>query len=157
MRREHLIGLVALAVAAVVWGVVALSTQPSGGKSSPSARPSTSVTSGTVRSSASAPTGIPDCPLSSLPKQVKDAVALVRADGPYLRPRNDGGTFGNNERLLPSRPNGYYKEYTVSDPTSSFPGPRRLVTGGQVGGGSEPTEWFYTADHYVRFCRVQGT
>ncbi|HBX82570.1 MAG: ribonuclease domain-containing protein [Propionibacteriaceae bacterium] len=146
-RRMSVLG--AVVVLGVVWLLLSFLNRSL-------VQPATSNSSSPSGTSSSSAT-IPNCQLSELPKQVAEAVKTVRTNGPYLRPRNDGGIFGNNEHLLPSRPNGYYKEYTVSDPTSSFPGPRRLVTGGQVGGGSEPTEWFYTADHYVHFCRVQGT
>lgn len=90
------------------------------------------------------------CP--DLDKNVDAAVAAIRANGPYLRPRNDGGTFGNREGLLPPKPSGYYREYTVAAPSGQFPGPRRLITGGQARLGDEPKAWFYTADHYASFC-----
>ena len=89
-----------------------------------------------------------------LPAEVAEAVAAVRAGGPFLRPRNDGGTFGNRERLLPQKPGSYYREYTVAAPRERFPGPRRLVTGGQSRIGAEPVIWFYTADHYDSFCEL---
>jgi len=96
--------------------------------------------------------GLPLC--SGVPVEVREAVILVRANGPYLRPRDDGDTFGNRERLLPAKPNGYYREYTVEAPDERFPGPRRLVTGGQARLGAEPETWFYTADHYESFCEL---
>ncbi|MFT4217932.1 MAG: ribonuclease domain-containing protein [Micropruina sp.] len=92
---------------------------------------------------------------SRLPAEVSDAVAAVRNDGPYLRPRDDGGTFGNREGLLPAKPRGYYREYTVLAPGQKFPGPRRLVTGGQPRLGTEPVDWFYTSDHYESFCQLR--
>lgn len=111
---------------------------------------STSASSGPRPSSAS---GLPLC--AGVPKEVDAAVAAVRADGPYLRPRDDGGTFGNRERLLPAKPRGYYREYTVRAPGQRFPGPRRLITGGQARLGAEPATWFYTADHYESFCELR--
>lgn len=89
---------------------------------------------------------------ADLDKRVDAAVAAVRANGPYLRPREDGGTFRNREGLLPPRPYGYYREYTVRAPGERFPGPRRLITGGQARLGAEPAEWYYTANHYESFC-----
>lgn len=99
-----------------------------------------------------ASSGLPLC--TDVPPQVDAAVEAVRNDGPYLRPRADGGIFGNRERLLPARPDGYYREYTVRAPAEDFPGPRRLVTGGQARRGAEPEVWFYTADHYESFCEL---
>jgi len=96
--------------------------------------------------------GLPLCTV--LPVEVTEAVTVVRANGPYLRPRDDGDTFGNRERLLPAKPNGYYREYTVEAPDEQFPGPRRLVTGGQAKLGAEPEIWYYTADHYESFCEL---
>lgn len=98
-------------------------------------------------------TGLPIC--HNLPGEVEDTITAVRNNGPYLRPKVDGGTFGNRERLLPSARNGYYREYTVAAPRQNFPGPRRLVTGGQARLGAEPEVWFYTADHYESFCEMR--
>ena len=97
--------------------------------------------------------GVPSC--GRVPKEVDAAVAAVRSNGPYLRPQDDGGRFGNRERLLPAKPSGYYREYTVRAPGERFPGPRRLITGGQARLGAEPSEWFYTADHYESFCQLR--
>jgi ribonuclease T1 len=92
--------------------------------------------------------------MASLPREVARAVSAVRDNGPYLRSRADGAVFGNRERLLPPRPSGWYREYTVEAPGQRFPGPRRLVTGGQKRPGDEPAVWFYTADHYESFCEL---
>jgi len=62
--------------------------------------------------------------------------------------RNDGGTFGNREGLLPSREGGYYREYVVRTPGISHAGPQRLVVG-------EGGEVFHTADHYLTFTRIR--
>lgn len=125
----------------------------------PAVLPSAGNTTATrISSPASSPTpsarsGLPLC--AGLPAEVTDAVAAVRNDGPYLRPRDDGGIFGNRERLLPAKPRGYYREYTVRTPGERFPGPRRLITGGQARLGTEPAEWYYTANHYESFCRLR--
>lgn len=104
------------------------------------------------RTSSPASSGLPAC--QDVPKEVTVTVAAVRQDGPYLRPDDDGGTFANRERLLPAEPRGYYREYTVRAPGVRFPGPRRLITGGQARAGAEPQAWFYTADHYASFCEL---
>lgn len=122
-------------------------TKPAGVSRTPSPTASRTPSRATAGTS-----GLPVC--TSVPRQVNDTVAAVRANGPYLRPRDDGGTFGNRERLLPAKPNGYYREYTVKTPGEGFPGPRRLITGGQASPGAEPTIWFYTADHYESFCEL---
>lgn len=108
----------------------------------------------TASASTTTTSGLPPC--TGSPPEVADAVAAVRANGPYLRPRDDGGVFGNRERLLPQRRSGYYREYTVEAPGERFPGPRRLITGGQSRLGAEPEVWYYTADHYESFCELVG-
>ena len=147
-RTLIVVGLVLVALAAIVaWGL--------GGSGRPTAvgTTSTGVTPPATASGTRPSSGLPEC--SSVPREVTEAVMLVRANGPYLRPRDDGGTFGNRERLLPAKPNGYYREYTVKAPGQRFPGPRRLITGGQAKLGAEPAVWFYTADHYESFCELR--
>jgi len=58
-----------------------------------------------------------------------------------------GTVFYNRERLLPAKPSGYYREYTVITPGESDRGAQRIVAG--AGG-----ELYYTADHYASFVRV---
>jgi hypothetical protein len=45
---------------------------------------------------------------------------------------------------------GYYREYTVPTPGSSDRGARRIVTGDKP-----PVVFYYTADHYKSFQRIQ--
>ncbi len=151
--RQRALLVVGTVLAALLLLMVWLSNRPV-----ESVTPTASVTPlATGRSSVtprpSGSSGLPPC--AGVPKEVDAAVAAVRSDGPYLRPRDDGGTFGNRERLLPAKPRGYYREYTVRAPGVRFPGPRRLVTGGQVRRGAEPEVWFYTADHYESFCELR--
>jgi guanyl-specific ribonuclease Sa len=89
-------------------------------------------------------------PLSSLPKQVAQTLALIAGHGPFPYPRNDGAVFHNNEHVLPSEPEGYYREYTVPTPGSADRGARRVITG-------KNGELYYTANHYVSFVRVAAT
>lgn len=93
-----------------------------------------------------APSG--SAPLSSLPKQVAQTLALIEHDGPFPYPRNDGVVFHNNEHELPSEPDGYYREYTVPTPGSGDRGARRIITG-------KNGEIYYTANHYTSFVRVE--
>lgn len=88
--------------------------------------------------------------LSSLPPQAAETVQLIRHGGPYPFPHNDGVVFDNAEHRLPSEPRGYYHEYTVITPGSATRGARRIITG-------RSGEYYYTADHYETFVRVDIT
>lgn len=82
-----------------------------------------------------------------LPSQALDTLHRIEREGPFDH-RQDGSTFQNRERLLPSQPRGYYREYTVATPGSRDRGARRIVSG-----GDPPSEFFYTEDHYRSFRR----
>jgi ribonuclease T1 len=84
--------------------------------------------------------------LTALPVEAHDTVARIDSGGPFPYAK-DGAVFGNRERLLPIRPTGYYREYTVPTPGEDDRGPRRMVTG-------DDGELFYTADHYASFVRI---
>ena len=88
--------------------------------------------------------------LSSLPPQAADTVRLIEQGGPFPYPSNDGVVFHNNERLLPSEPDGYYHEYTVPTPGSQTRGARRMITG-------RDGQYYYTGDHYETFGAVDVT
>jgi ribonuclease T1 len=77
---------------------------------------------------------------------------LILAGGPFPYSK-DGTTFFNRERLLPSRPRGQYREYTVKTPGLSHRGARRIVCGGLP--PTQPEACYYTADHYASFKRIQ--
>jgi guanyl-specific ribonuclease Sa len=80
-----------------------------------------------------------------LPPEARTTIALIQRGGPYPH-RQDGSVFNNREKRLPERPRGYYREYTVDTPGAGNRGARRIVTG-----GTPPTGWFYTDDHYETF------
>ena len=82
-----------------------------------------------------------------LPPEARRTLALIDAGGPFPYAR-DGLVFRNRERLLPSRPGGYYREYTVQTPGARDRGARRIVAG-------EGGERYYTADHYRSFMRIR--
>lgn len=82
-----------------------------------------------------------------LPREAQATVTLIDAGGPFPYPK-DGVTFGNNERLLPAHPRGWYREYTVLTPGAQDRGARRIVT------GDDDQLMFYTADHYGSFVQV---
>lgn len=82
-----------------------------------------------------------------LPPEARQTLRLIQRGGPFPYSK-DGRTFGNYERVLPPRPRGYYREYTVPTPGARHRGARRIVAG-NVG------EYYYTADHYRTFFRIR--
>lgn len=90
--------------------------------------------------------GIGTISASQLPPEARDTLRLIGSGGPFRHVR-DGAVFGNRERLLPRKPQGYYKEYTVRTPGSHDRGARRIISG--QGG-----ELYYTDDHYRSFKRI---
>jgi len=86
--------------------------------------------------------------LAELPSEARHTRRLIGQGGPFPY-RKDGTTFFNRERLLPSKPRGYYREYTVRTPGASNRGARRIVCGGQE--PTKPSNCYYTADHYASF------
>lgn len=99
---------------------------------------------GTPPASSSEQGGCPVLPGFLTPEALQ-TIKLIQSDGPFPH-RQDGTVFGNREGLLPSRANGYYHEYTVETPSADNRGARRIITG-----GSPPTVYYYTADHYGSF------
>ena len=89
-------------------------------------------------------------PDASLPLEAHDTLRLIAADGPFPYDR-DGVVFGNFEHRLPAQPRGYYHEYTVPTPGAHNRGARRIITG-----GTPPSEYWYTGDHYDSFRRLEG-
>jgi ribonuclease T1 len=86
---------------------------------------------------------------AQLPKEARDTLARIASGGPFPSSR-DGTIFQNREGILPKKPTGYYREYTVITPGEDDRGARRIVSG--TGG-----ERYYTADHYDSFVRVEVT
>ncbi|MBG9251705.1 ribonuclease [Corynebacterium diphtheriae] len=93
-----------------------------------------------------------ECPVESLPPQVKDTIADITAGGPFDYPDNDGVRFGNYEGHLPRKDRNFYREYTVETPGLHHRGERRIITGG--GSKTSPQQWYYTDDHYESFCEI---
>ena len=85
---------------------------------------------------------------AGLPAEAIETLALIQRGGPFPY-RKDGTTFQNRERLLPARPRGYYREYTVPTPGARDRGARRIVSG-----GDPPEVFYYTADHYRSFREI---
>ena len=90
-------------------------------------------------------------PLDRLPAEAQDTYRRVLEGGPFPYAK-DGITFGNRERLLPSKRRGYYREYTVKTPGARDRGARRIVCGGAV--APSPDTCYYTDDHYASFRRI---
>ncbi|MDZ4251901.1 MAG: ribonuclease domain-containing protein [Sulfuritalea sp.] len=88
-------------------------------------------------------------PAAALPEQARTTLKLIDSGGPFPY-RRDGIVFQNRERRLPKQAKGYYREYTVQTPGSADRGARRIVTGDRP-----PAVFYYTADHYQSFRRIQ--
>ncbi len=89
--------------------------------------------------------------LAQLPTEAQATHRLILAGGPFPY-RKDGSVFGNRERALPSKPRGFYHEYTVRTPGSRDRGAKRIVCGGEL--PTNPDACFYTGDHYTTFQRI---
>lgn len=89
--------------------------------------------------------------LKALPAEARATYALIRRGGPFPYSK-DGTTFFNREGLLPARPRGHYKEYTVPTPGARDRGARRIVAGGDPKASGD---FWYTDDHYRSFRRIR--
>lgn len=96
-------------------------------------------------------TRLPSVDITALPFEAQRTIMLIKQGGPYPYPK-DGAVFGNYERLLPERKRGYYREFTVATRGERGRGARRIITGGDA---AEPTEYYYTDDHYASFRRIR--
>ncbi len=83
---------------------------------------------------------------ASLPGEALDTLALIASGGPYPFSRDDL-IFQNREGILPDRPQGHYREYTVITPGEDDRGARRIVAG-------DDGELYYTSDHYSSFSEI---
>jgi ribonuclease T1 len=89
--------------------------------------------------------------VSELPPAAQQMLKLIKRGGPFTEPR-DGIVFGNYEKILPSRGNGYYHEFTVKEIGAHSRGAVRIVAGGKLGATSE---YYYSVDHYASFKRIK--
>lgn len=89
--------------------------------------------------------------LAALPPEAQSTERLILAGGPFPYAK-DGMVFGNRERLLPRKPRGFYREYTVKTPGARDRGARRIICGGQP--PTHPEACYYTDDHYASFRRI---
>jgi ribonuclease T1 len=90
-----------------------------------------------------APAGMRRIQVDDLPQEAIVVLDRIEQGGPY-RYDADGSVFENREGLLPDRPSGYYREYTVETPGEDDRGARRIVAGAEG-------ERFWTDDHYASF------
>jgi ribonuclease T1 len=152
--RRLAVALVTLAaVVAVAFLLRAVGEPTADGGSAPSsaASPTASASllvrsppaSASPRTAAANPSGLAEVAASQLPKEARETLALILQGGPYPYER-DGVVFGNFERILPQRQQGYYHEYTVRTPGEADRGARRIVAG-------DAGEKYYTEDHYESF------
>ena len=93
--------------------------------------------------------GIDNIPVAELPREAREALALIHQGGPYPY-RRDGIVFQNREGRLPDAARGYYREFTVTTPGSRDRGARRIISG-----GNPPTVFYYSDDHYRSFRRIR--
>ncbi|MBN6148844.1 ribonuclease [Xanthomonas sp. AmX2] len=143
MRKPTLLIAAIVLLAAGLWGIRALQ-QPPHPQFAPSlSAPPAPPTAAPVP--AAAPAGARDALPPFLPPEARATIALIQRGGPFPH-RQDGSVFANRESRLPSRPRGYYREYTVATPGLDHRGMRRIVTG-----GDPPDVWFYSDDHYESF------
>lgn len=166
VRRKKLVTLIISAIALIILlGSVLLITRLGSGDEGPRLSDLTVSNSPSVKipNSASAeirkkpgsdrskitdnPSDLPEIWASQLPVEARKTLVLILRNGPFPFAR-DGTIFGNFEGILPKRPGGYYREYTVPTPGSSNRGARRIVVG-------EDGEKYYTDDHYSSFSFIQ--
>ncbi|HVG25364.1 MAG TPA: ribonuclease domain-containing protein [Thermoanaerobaculia bacterium] len=154
MRRRRTNPLIFVAVALAVlitgWWQQRQHASPHGG--TPASPPAGRAASPPPHSSPAPPTPSSDSAsaLDRVPESERDALlaalALIEQGGPFPHAK-DGTVFSNREGALPSRPRGYYREYTVPTPGAKNRGARRVVQ------GKDGDTW-YTNDHYRTFVRI---
>lgn len=124
---------------------------------SPTPRPSATPTASPTRTRApptATPTatrirsqsGLPFILYKDLPPEAKETIRLIDNNGPFPF-RQDDTTFQNREGILPAKPRGWYREFTVVTPGLNHRGARRIVEG-------EDGLLFYTDDHYDSFREI---
>ncbi|WP_194906549.1 ribonuclease domain-containing protein [Catenulispora rubra] len=134
-RTTPLVALLALLIVAAL-GLAGCGSSSSKGSSSKAGS----------SSAAAKPAGMASIAEASLPAEARDVIKRID-DGGTFQYRQDGVTFQNRERQLPSEPSGYYREYTVATPGAADRGARRLILG-------RNGELYYTPDHYKSFLWV---
>lgn len=85
---------------------------------------------------------------AQLPPEAQLTHRAILSGGPFPYAK-DGSVFANREKLLPAKPRGFYREYTVPTPAATDRGARRIVCGGSR--SRRPEACFYSGDHYASF------
>ncbi|ABF45354.1 guanine-specific ribonuclease N1 and T1 [Deinococcus geothermalis DSM 11300] len=145
MSRCHRLPLVALLLA----GLLAACDVSGGGTQA--RQSAATVTSTLTRDPTS---GLPFIAVRDLPPEGQRTLHLIRAGGPFPY-RKDGSVFGNREGVLPRRPAGSYREYTVPTPGEGDRGARRIVCLAVRPPTPPDAECYYSADHYTTFRRIR--
>ena len=109
--------------------------------------PSATATAAPIAASRPADLDLGSVPLTELPDEAHDTIELIGAGGPFPF-RQDGSVFENREGLLPDRPAGHYREYTVPRPGNNGRGVLRIVAGADG-------ELYWTPDHYDSFVWIE--
>jgi ribonuclease T1 len=128
---------------ALAWGA---SGEPPSGSAGPLVPASPGATEFIEPPAPPAPSGMPHVRIDELPPEAIVVLDLIEQGGPF-RYDQDGDVFENRERLLPARPMGHYREYTVDTPGEDDRGARRIVAGADG-------ERYWTADHYDSFAWI---
>jgi ribonuclease T1 len=140
--RAWLVGIAILVVAVAAILAVGAPGAPAGSKPGSSPLPVESA------ANAGAPTdsSLPTIARADLPAEARTTLDRIAAGGPFPYDA-DGSVYQNRERILPLRPAGSYREYTVDTPGSPDRGARRIVV-------AATGEAYWTADHYASFARI---
>jgi ribonuclease T1 len=139
---------VVIAAAAGVLSTLTAGPAADHGRSATASESSPSASRSSAPSERDPDSGLRFVETAALPVEARRTVLIIDRGGPFPYPR-DGATFGNRERLLPFKPSGFYREYTVPTPGEDDRGARRIVT------GDHDRQFFYTGDHYRTFDRIR--
>ena len=154
--RAALLGLLGLCVAVVVGlllvqgGGAATPTPPTTSSTAEDSAATGALPSASAREPEAAHTpvsGLSTVAESELPAEAHETLGLIRGGGPFPYGQDDE-TFFNREGILPDRPTGYYREYTVETRGSPDRGARRIVAG-------DDGDLYYTSDHYDSFEQIE--
>lgn len=144
MNRRLLVGVVLVALAFAVGSL--RSADQDGPTDEPSAQSGLNGVEAPDLGSVDPRSGLDVVALDDLPPEAFDTVDAILRGGPYRFDRDDT-VFQNREGILPDKPRGHYREYTVITPGEDDRGARRIVSGADG-------EFYYTADHYQSFVAV---
>jgi ribonuclease T1 len=137
--------LAAVLVLGIVIGWAAAGISAAGSTPTTGSQPPAAL--GTTGPTAPADLRLGSIRLDELPIEAAETIELIKVGGPFPF-RQDGVVFENREALLPARPSGYYREYTVPRPGNNGRGALRIVAGADG-------ELYWTPDHYDSFRWIE--